>query len=322
MFIVRQRLGLLPLLIIVLAGCASSSKVDDEGKYPLWKVENGQSTMYLLGSVHLLPESAHPFPDAFENAYQQADELVFEIKLDEEEMMGSMMSMMFKAMMTDGSTIQDVVSPETWALLEPRIDEVAQSFGELGSQGTGMEMPAGMEVSPEILKQALVRMKPWFLGMLLQLGEVQGEAGYRADLGVDIFYTRKATEDGKPISGLETISEQIGFFESLSGDAGEEFLLSSLQATGQSADVLNKMVEAWKAGDMDELDKLVNGSMKDAPETYDRLLIQRNRNWVPQLEELLKNNRNYLVVVGAGHLVGKGSVIELLREQGYTVDRL
>ncbi len=318
----RYRLGIIPLLVLVLAGCASTSQSDDEGKYPLWKVEGKGNTVYLLGSVHLLPESAHPFPEAFNSAYKQADEVVFEISLDEADMMESMMGLMFKAMMTNGKTLEDVVSPETWALLEPRIDELAESFGEMAGGEGAMGMAAGMDVNPEMLKQVLVRMKPWFLGMLLQLGEAQEEGGYRADLGVDMFYTQKAREDGKKISGLETVSEQVGFLESLTGDAGEEFLLSSLRSTGQGADELDAMVDAWKKGDMNKLDQLVNGSMKDAPETYDRLIVQRNRNWIPQIEKFLKNDKNYLVVVGAGHLVGKDSVVELLRQKGYKVQRM
>ena len=320
LLIERYRLGLLPLLVFVLAGCASTSQSDNQGKYPLWKVEGKGNTVYLLGSVHLLPESAHPFPEAFNKAYNQADEVVFEISLDEADMMENMMSLMFKAMMTNGKTLEDVVSSETWELLEPRIDELAESFGEMAGDEAGMTM--GMDVNPEMLKQVLVRMKPWFLGMLLQLGDAQVEGGYRADLGVDMFYTQKAREDGKEISGLETVSEQVGFLESLSGDAGEEFLLSSLRSTGPAADELDAMVAAWKKGDMKKLDELVNGSMKDAPETYDRLIVQRNKNWIPQIEKFLKNDQNYLVVVGAAHLVGKDSVVELLRVQGYKVQRL
>lgn len=321
LLIERYRLGLVPVLVLLLAGCASTTTSDDEGKYPLWKVEGDDNTVYLLGSVHMLPESAHPFPAAFDNAYDDAEELVFEISLDEEAIMGSMMGMMFKAMMTDGKTVEDIVSPETWALLEPRIDELAEGFGELSEQG-GMGMAAGMDLNPEMIKSVLVRMKPWFLGMMLQLGDAQVDGGYRADLGVDMFYTNKAREDGKNISGLETIEDQIGFLESLSGDAGEEFLLSSLRATDQGMGELDKIVDAWKRGDMAELDVLVNGTMKEAPETYDRLIVRRNRNWIPQIEKFLKKDRNYLVVVGAGHLVGEESVVQLLRKQGYKVQRL
>lgn len=316
----RYRITIAPILVVILAGCASSGSGGDQGRYPLWKVQGKKNTVWILGSVHMLPESAHPFPAAFEEAYNSAGKLVFEIDMNPEGMMGAAMGLMMKAMMMDGRTLKDVVSPETWELLEPRLDGLAKTFASMGGGAMGMDMSS--EATTKLLKQSLMRMKPWFIGMLLQLGEVQEEGEYRPDLGVDMFYAGRARQDGKEIGGLETIEEQIGFFESLAGESGEEFLLASLKATDPGAAELDAMVEAWKKGDIEALDRLVNGSMKDSPETYDLMIVQRNRNWVPQIESFLNDDENYLVVVGAGHLVGNESVIRLLREGGHHVERM
>lgn len=318
---VRGRLGFLPaLLVVVLIGCSSSNETEDQGKYPLWKIQGERNTVYLLGSVHMLPESAHPFPKAFDDAYTQAEHVVFEVDMGQDALTSGMMGMLMKAMIMDGRTIKDLISEETWQLLEPRLDDIAESLMAMsGEVGGGMGLP--MAGNADVLKEGLMRMKPWFLGMLLQVGEAQGDGGYRPDLGVDMHYTVRANEDGKDISGLETMQEQIGFFEELTGEAGEEFLRSSLEATSPGAEDLDEIVTAWKNGDIKTLDRLVNGSMAESPEVYNLLIVERNKNWVPQIEKFLKDSENYLVVVGAGHLVGDKSVVKMLRDKGYKVDR-
>lgn len=314
-FFVRYRGAIVPLLLVLLAGCASSSQSDEEGNHLLWKIQGKKNTVWLLGSVHMLPESAHPFPAAFDEAYKAADHVVFEVNMDSEGMMGAGMEMMMKAMITDGRTLEDLVSPETWALLEPRLDGLATNLASMMG-----EKPSPATV--KLMKQSLIRMKPWFIGMLLQVGDAQEGGDYRPELGVDLFYAARAREDGKEIGGLETLEQQMGFFESLTGQSGEDFLLSSLRQSDPGAEDLDKMVDAWKRGDVAGLDKLVNGSMKESPETYDMLLVQRNKNWVPQIQTFLESDENYLVIVGAGHLVGKQSVVQLLRDRGYKVERI
>lgn len=314
--IARYRAVVTPLLVLLLSGCAGSDGSADKGEHVLWKIQGKKNTVWLLGSVHMLPESAHPFPAAFDEAYNAADRLVFEINMDSDGMMGAAMGLMMKAMIMDGRTLKDLVSPETWALLEPRLDGLAKMFASMA--GDASPSPATVK----LMKESLMRMKPWFIGMLLQVGDAQEGGEYRPDLGVDLFYAARAREEGKEIGGLETLEEQIGFFESLTGESGEEFLLSSLRQSDPGAEELDRMVDAWKKGDIALLDELVNGSMKDSPETYDLLLVQRNKNWVPQIRKFLESDENYLVIVGAGHLVGKQSVVQLLRNQGYKVERI
>lgn len=320
---------LIPIVAILLSGCGSSAWHDDPGTYPLWKVEGKGNTIWILGSVHMLPERAHPFPAAFDQAYEDADRLIFEVDLsatDPTALFGLMQSLMLPA----GQTLEDVLSEETWEMLEPRLDDLVEGMMTMmsaaGGDAGGEEMP-GLpmgELDPDMIKEfmkpALLRMKPWFIAFILQS---QGAArdDYKAELGVDLFYMNRAKEDEKKISGLETFEQQLGFLEKTASGNEDEFLRAVLEQKSSEDDMLDKLVDAWMKGDLMKLDELMNASLKESPEIREILLLQRNRNWVPQIEDLLNDEENYLIVVGAGHLIGEGSVIDLLRKKGYKVTR-
>ena len=306
-----------PLLALLSIGCSSSSQKDDEGKYPLWKIEGEQNTVWLLGSVHMLPESAHPFPKEFEEAYRNAERVVFEVDLDMENMMGSMMGLMSSAMLPMGETLEDVLEPETWELLEPRLDLLAEQMADMAGEMMGGNVP----MNGGMLKTFLMQMEPWFIGLMLQQSEIDVQE-YRPELGVDLFYATKAEEDDKPTSGLETINDQLGFFKELAGDDPDQFIRAMLGQAAPETDLLGELVEAWKKGDLEELEHLLNDSMKESPEVRDILLVRRNRNWVPQIIDYLNDEEDYLVIVGAGHLIGTESVVDLLRKRGIRVERI
>ena len=308
---------LLPLLTIWMVGCSSSSTVDDEGKYPLWKIKGKKNTVWLLGSVHLLPESAHPFPKEFDEAYNDADRVVFEVDFDMENMGASLMGLMGSAMLPMGKTLEDVLEPETWKLLEPRLDAIVESFGGMASTMTDNNIP----VDNSMIEMVLKGMEPWLIGFLLQQSELDIKE-YRPDLGVDMFYMTKADEDDKETLGLETIQEQMSFLEAMAGDDPDQYIKAMLEQTAPDATMLDDLVAAWQKGDLKTLDKLMVESMKESPEVYDLLLVDRNKKWVPQIEDYLNDDVDYLVVVGAGHLVGAESVVALLRKRGIEVERL
>ncbi|MGE3802603.1 MAG: TraB/GumN family protein [Candidatus Kapaibacterium sp.] len=308
---------LFPILTIWLIGCSSSSQSDDEGRYPLWKIEGKQNTVWILGSVHLLPERAHPLPKAFEEAYAKADRVVFEVDLDTKNMEGAMMGMMSEAMLPMGETLEDVLKPETWELLEPRLDALAESMGEAISEQMGSNLP----INGGMLKTMLTQMEPWFVGVMLQQTEADMKE-YKAELGVDLYYANKAKEDGKETSGLETIEEQMGFLKEMAGEDTDLFIRTMLEQVAPEADMFDNLVDAWLKGDLKGLEHQLNDSMKETPGMRDLLLTQRNKKWVPQIEDYLNDEEDYLVIVGAGHLVGDDSVIDLLRKRGVKVKRI
>ena len=308
---------LFPILTIWLIGCSSSSQSDDEGRYPLWKIEGKQNTVWILGSIHMLPERAHPLPKEFEEAYTKADRVVFEVNLDTKNMEGMMMGMMSEAMLPMGETLEDVLKPETWELLEPRLDALAESVGEAISQQMGSNLP----INGGMVKTMLMQMEPWFVGVMLQQTEADMK-DYKAELGVDLYYANKAKEDGKETSGLETIEDQMGFLKEMAGEDTDLFIRTMLEQVAPEADMFDNLVDAWLKGDLEGLEHQLNDSMKETPGMRDLLLVQRNKKWVPQIEDFLNDEEDYLVIVGAGHLVGDDSVIDLLRKRGVKVKRI
>jgi uncharacterized protein YbaP (TraB family) len=307
------------LLLVFLGSCSSDKSSVDDGKYPLWKVKGDHNVVWLLGSVHMLPEEAHPLPKAFDDAYNQADKVVFEVVIDQDNPMASLMGMVSSMMLPSGKTLEDVLSPELWKVLEPRLDDMVDRVTEMVADQYGDNIP--MEIEPEMVKSQLVRMKPWVIAFMLQQTEVSMDK-YKAELGVDFHYMMKAEKDGKETIGLETLEEQMGFLESVSDENVEAMLRKTLMAQSPESASIDDIVAAWQSGNIDVLDSLVNGSLQDSPEAYETLIVNRNRHWVPEIEKYLHDSVDYLVVVGAGHLVGRQSVVALLREKGYSVERL
>ncbi len=130
------------------------------------------------------------------------------------------------------------------------------------------------------------------------------------------FYAR-AQQDGKDIAGLETIHEQLGFLDRLDEDTQAMFLMQSLEETAKIEESLDTMVSAWRTGDEDSMAAIYLEDMRQAPKLFDALLVQRNRGWVEDIRELTTRDDDYLIVVGALHLVGEDSVLEMLADEGF-----
>ena len=267
------------------------------GKTSVWKVhaEEGRATVYLAGSVHLLGEDDHPLPKAFEGAYAATAGLVLEVVSNEDPEIQT--RALREGMHGEGGGIQDDISPESYQKLREFL--------------TGRRLPAA----------AMDRFKPWLAAMTISLTEIT-KLGYRAELGVDSFFEGRAIRDGKPIEGLETAAFQIGLFSKLDKKLQEQMLVATLEDMGAIEKDYPRLVKAWREGDDPKLERILRDSMGDVPEFRDEILDKRNQRWVGRLEEMLAGERDLMVVVGAGHLVGDAGVVELLRAKGYQVERL
>jgi len=126
----------------------------------------------------------------------------------------------------------------------------------------------------------------------------------------------RARSDGKSVAGLETVHDQISLFQNMSLDTQAEYLLSSLEQAHDLPRQIESMVHAWQRGDTQWFDNQMRSELGRDPKLYQALLSSRNRKWIPKIEALLDGDKNYLVIVGTGHLVGQGSVIELLKKDG------
>jgi uncharacterized protein len=156
---------------------------------------------------------------------------------------------------------------------------------------------------------------PWFAAEAISQLQLQ-QLGFQPKSGVEMFFLDRARADGKSVAGLETVHDQIALFDALSMDQQADYLISSLEEAHDLPKEVDAMVRAWAAGDTQWFADQLKSEIGRDPALYQSVLVARNRKWVPKIEALLNDDRNYLVIVGTGHLVGPGSVIELLKKDG------
>ena len=166
--------------------------------------------------------------------------------------------------------------------------------------------------------EAMVRFKPWFLAVTLTTLELQ-RLGFNPHSGIDIHYYGRARSDEKELDFFEPIDFQLDLLGSMSADDQNSFLGQTLKDLEIAAQMADDMVRFWQNGQIEKLHSLLFKSFEDYPQIEDRLLLQRNKDWVEKIEDMLGGPENVFVVVGAGHLVGAGSVVDLLRQKGYKV---
>ena len=284
------------LLIAMLAALvAPGSEARDRNV--LWTVEGEQNTIYLLGSIHVLRPGDGGLPQAAERAYEDAERLVMEIDLDDAAADPSAMlaTMQQAALLPAGKTLRGVLGAD--------YESIRARAGE-----------SGLDLA------MLDRFAPWFVATLLLQMEL-ARRGFLPELGIEARIAHRAVDDGKPIQGLETAEQQFAVLGGLPLEEQKRFLLMTLEESTQLDAQVDELVGAWQAGDTEALARMLSAEFADFPELYRPLTEDRNRAWVEQLDGLLDDRDDYLVVVGALHLVGRNSVVDLLRQRGYTVTR-
>jgi uncharacterized protein YbaP (TraB family) len=262
----------------------------------MWKATRQQGAVYLVGSVHMLTKDFYPLAAPIEAGFKDSDLLVEEVDLAEMLAPDQQFSLLARGMLPAGQTLDKVVSPATMALVNARV-------GSLG-------MPAS----------ALQQFKPWFLAMTLMAVEWE-KAGFDAALGLDKHFYDRAQTEGKTVQGLETTEYQISRFDGMAMTQQDRFLAESLKDLDAEKASVQKIADAWKTGDLPTLERLVLQDVKDDPFMYQRLLVERNRNWLPKIEALFARPGRAFIVVGAAHLVGPDGLIAMLKAKGARVDQ-
>lgn len=289
---------LLVFLVGVFASLAlAQEKAEKTDKTFLWTVKSNSNTVYILGSVHLLKKENYPLNPAIEFAFERANKLVLEVDLNGPGQENLAQSLLKKGMNPDGKTLQESVTPETYQLAEKRAKEI------------------GIEI------QAFSRLKPWLVALTISTVKLQS-LGFDPNYGVDKYFSDKARKAKKETLGLETVAYQINLFDGMSSSAQEMLLLQTLKDLDVMEKEVTRIIRSWTTGDIETAEKILLESFREYPDVYQRLISDRNRMWLPQIEGLLKGKEDCLVIVGAGHLVGQGGVIELLRGRGYSVEQL
>lgn len=267
-------------------------------KHMLWKVTSPDGEVnYLAGSVHIMKPEIYPLDKPFQRVFKKSDQLVFELNFDS--LKAQRMQLMQKyAMLPQGTTLKDKVSPDVYQLLKSELDSL------------------GVPIS------RFKRFKPFMVSMSIMSLKLM-QAGYSGASGIDMHFYNKAQKAGKQILGLETPAFQMSLLSSVSEKFTENFVKHNLQKAGQMIKNFNELVTAWKHGATVTLDSLMQKAMrKDSPMVYKKLVIDRNKKWMPTIEKLFSNGQTTWVITGAGHMIGSKGVAAMLREAGYQVEQL
>ena len=279
--------------LIVAAG---SALAENRGQLPLWQVNGEHNRITLLASVHLLRPDDYPLPEAIYAAYETADSIVMELDLDDLDPAEAAVLAAELGIIQDDATLATLLGEETYA------------------------RAAAIAATAALPLDSLAKAEPWLAAITLEQLMLM-RAGFEPSLGIERHLMQRAVDDGKRIEGLETLRQQLEMLDRLPPSVQEALLIRTLEASADIDAVIDTMIDAWRGGDTKTLEATVLQDMLEHPVLYAKLVVERNRDWVAQLEDLLRDKEDYLVIVGALHLVGADSVPSMLKARGHDVSQ-
>ena len=264
----------------------------------VWEVSKDGGTLYIGGTIHVLSAQDHPLPRAFDIAFSNSQSIVFETDIQAASSPAIQAKFLQIMVFQDGTTLRSILSDESYSMLQSYLlsrNLVVESFQNL--------TPAGISLTLTILE-------------LQRLGITEKN-------GVEAHFSRLAKSHMKPVYQLETIDQQIQFLNGLNNLDADMLVSSTVRDTETLQDQWQNMVDAWKTGNIIELDALFLTRMRqEAPGLYKTILVERNRNWVAKIDEYVANPEIELVLVGALHLSGQDSLLSMLKSAGYKISQL
>jgi len=280
-----------------LLGLSLLGSLSAEAASPVWAVRGAHNTVYLAGSIHMLPADDAALPPGFERAYTDSKKLVLEMDLAKLDPLEATAWMMDHGSLPAGTHLKDVLG-------EQRYQRVSVAAAGLGLPMSGLDTLA-----------------PWVVGIEIT-DLAYAHEGFDPDQGVEDQLLLRAQTDGRPTAGLETLPEELGGLLALSREDQVRMLDQTVDELKDIKSEVRELTDAWRHGDAARLARLLSSEYDAFPALYKPLVMERNRRWLPQVEQLLKGQENALVVVGALHLVGQGGLLELLRGKGYAITQL
>lgn len=287
---------------LLLSGCAQERAADAKPSTShyvapaLWRVADKDTTIYLFGTVHVMKPGTEWFTGGIKRAFDGSDELVLEI-VEPEDPQVMAATMAGAALAKDGVNLSDRLTPEA----RSRYQEA------MTSNGLPWQMFEGFN--------------PWMAGIALSVQPLE-KLGYKADLGAEKALSAAARSTGKKIGALETVEQQLGYFAGLPMDQQISFLNATVDGLPDMDKEFGRLITHWKEGDPEKLAAEMNESLEATPQLAKVLLLQRNGNWARWIKERLEQPGTAFVAVGAGHLAGKSSVQEQLKNLGIASARI
>jgi len=263
----------------------------------IWKVEKGNNTVFIGGTVHVLSQSDYPLPLAFSQTYEQIDEVILETDIEAAKS-AAFQAKVFEQMTYKGNgSIVDDVSSDTLEMLERYMQQRGLPFKQF--------------------KQ----FKASLLGVTIATIEIQ-LAGITT-AGVDEYFYQKANGDNKLISYLESIDDQIRTIATMGKGQEDAFIRYSIQQAEETGSMVTELTKLWRNGDTDAANENYIKTLKiEFPDIYNSILTKRNRNWLPTIEAMFDDEDTEFVLVGFLHLVGDDSVLTMLQNKGYSITQL
>jgi uncharacterized protein YbaP (TraB family) len=261
----------------------------------LWKVSKGDRVLMIGGTLHMLSERDYPLPQEFEQAYRRADSLVLESDIGATNSPAFQNELAQKLTYPEGQSLRQHLSKEAYQALEAHCKS------------------RGISVT------ALDQFKPPLIAISLSVLELQ-RMGMTA-VGVDNYFYSRAHADRKSVVGLESAAQQLDFLVNMGAGRDDELILSTIQEMETAASVMAQVKSAWRGGDEQLLEAAALAPLRaDFPDIYQTLVVQRNEDWLGQIEKMLGTREVELILVGAAHLVGNQGLLDELRERGYRVE--
>ena len=283
-------------LALLLAVCPALAA---ENGHPIlmWQIDGASNRIYLLGSIHLLREKDHPIPSAIYDAYAEAEVLIMELDMDDIDPVAEQTLVTELGLIQDGSVLRDLMGSELYAEAET----LAES----------LQIPLTL----------LEKSEPWYAAITVEIMMLM-RVGFSPVHGIEFHLSEFAKRDNKEIFGLETTRQQLEILDNLSPESQRDMLIQALTESMDLANVMDGLVDAWRYGDVEFLEDNLLVDLQEYDELHQTIVVNRNNNWVEQIQELLDDEDDYLIIVGALHLIGKEGVPHLLSQRGYEVKQL
>ena len=296
--LLRRAVAALGISLLSLGSAASAATPATQVAHPaLWAVSDADTTVYLFGTIHLLPSNYKWRTSRFDEAIAGSQQLMVETIIDEnnpQELMAALAGLAFSPGLPP---IAQRVPPARRPALEAAIKK------------SGIPRPA------------FDRMETWAAAFML-LGNQFKDMGLKNGEGVETVLRNAFKTQGKSIGQLESNKEQLSFFDGLPEDAQRALLEGAIDEPKSMKADFGQMLAAWSRGDVDAIAKSFNRDLSGSPALKQALLERRNANWSRWVEKRMTQPGSVMVAVGAGHLAGNGSVVDMLKREGYKVRRL
>jgi hypothetical protein len=294
-----RRLALLVVLaaaFLMPAVAQDGTTVQSDQVPPLWRTEDADTTVYLLGTIHLMTEGVTWFKGPVREAFDGADTLVVELNQNKVSRQTQQQLVREVAVLPQSEKLSSAISDDTM------------------SQLTSLLEPMGVP------RSAINRWKPWYAGLTVTTVLAQ-QAGFLPQYGVDVTLLQEAQQRGTDVRELEDFETQLELFDELNRDDALYMLRDALEEQGEIKDLFRDLRDAWLSRDFATLEEILLESREENPEFFGKVFVDRNRRWADALESLMEAEAGTIfLAVGVGHLIGDRSLITMLEERGYEVE--